>query len=256
MNNQLGFVQVEVTTRCNFRCGFCAGRHLPQRDMALDVFQRFLQSASDLGYIHLQGEGEPLVHPGFFDMVQAAKAARPAVRISMTTNGSLLARHAERIVEAGLDRVCLSIESTDPAVFHEIRGARLEQVLDGANALLAARKARRSERPTVGFAVTVLRKTVKELPAIAALYETLGMDGGIEVQPLQQMPTYTRIYAPEMAAQLLSHADHLELERTVAEDRTTIAVLRAPMKGTSIGREFFARWTPAWGTCPWFEKGL
>ena len=132
MNGQLEFVQVKVTTRCNFRCGFCAGRHLPQKDMALDVFQHLLQSSPDLRYIHLQGEGEPLLHPGFFEMVQMAKAIRPAVRISTTTNGSLLARHAERIVELGLDRVCVSIESADPALFHEIRGGRLEEVIEGA----------------------------------------------------------------------------------------------------------------------------
>ena len=72
MNGQLEFVQVEVTTRCNFRCGFCAGRHLPQKDMALDVFQRLLQVFARPA-VHPLAGGRPV---GWAKIAKRAKARR------------------------------------------------------------------------------------------------------------------------------------------------------------------------------------
>ena len=222
----------------------------------MEVFQRLLRFCPDIRHLQLQGEGEPLAHPGFFEMVQMAKSRNPGVRISTITNGSLLAHSADQIVALGLANVRISIESADPALFRAIRGGRLDQVIEGVKALVATRQARGTEWPAVGFAVTVLHKTVRELPAIVALYETLGLDGGIGVQPLQQMPAYACYYGDETAAQVLSRGDHAELQQILAEDPGTVAVLHRRVKGTGFPEESFADWTTASGTCPWLEKGL
>src|SRR5437868_464777 len=72
--SHIRFAQIEPTTRCNFTCGFCAGRYMPQRDLTWDDFQTFLAAHPALRHVELQGEGEPLLHPLFFDMVAACRA--------------------------------------------------------------------------------------------------------------------------------------------------------------------------------------
>jgi len=188
------FLQIEPTTRCNFICGFCAGRHMPQQNMALDVFERALSSVHGLRHVELQGEGEPMLHPDFFRMGEMIRRLHPGrgeagsppargggqspfcsedsakwgqsptqngdslPRISLITNGSLFsAENVARLIDLGFHKVCVSIESRDPDEFTAIRGGKLEKVLDGIRLLLEARRQRQAARPAVGLAITILR---------------------------------------------------------------------------------------------------
>ena len=146
-SDRLEVIQVEPTTRCNFQCRFCAGRHLPQKDMTLDTFAHVLRSSHAVRHIRLQGEGEPLLCPGFFEMIEMAKSHHPEVRVSTITNGSLLSANANRLVQSGLQHVSVSIDSADPELFEELRGGKLAPVVEGIRALLAARASRNLDRP-------------------------------------------------------------------------------------------------------------
>ncbi|MGO8746316.1 MAG: radical SAM protein [Thermoguttaceae bacterium] len=255
-SDRVEFIQIEPTTRCNFNCRFCAGRHLPQRDMSLDAFEQVLGSSPAILHIRLQGEGEPLVHPGFFEMAEMARARHPAVRVSTITNGSLLSANADRLVELGLQHVSVSIDSANPQLFHEVRGGDLDRVVEGIWALVMARASRKADRPAIGFAVTVLRRTIGELPGIVGLYERLALDGGIAVQPLQEMPAYTQYYDEQMSKQLLAAADIADMNRLIMQDARALAVLQRPPRLASFFEEFVADGTSGSATCPWLEKGL
>ena len=247
------FAQIEPTTRCNFTCGFCSGRQMDQSDLALDDFDRLLESFPDLEHIELQGEGEPLLHKGFFEMARRAKAR--GIRLSMITNGSLLSEErVAEILEVGMVAVNISLESPEEAAFQRIRGGRLDKVKAGIARLLAARNARGLTEPKVGFAVTVLRETVESLPQIAALYRELGMDGGATFQALSRMDTYTDVYDSEMVDQLLSpEARQRFVELRAAPD------IKAMMAAASTGDHFYPemsrRFRPEHG-CPWVKGGL
>lgn len=248
------FAQVEPTTRCNFTCGFCSGRKMDQSDFAAEDFARLLDSFPELEHIELQGEGEPLLHKGFFDM--ARQAAARGIRLSMITNGSLFSEErVAAILDVGVEAIYVSLESPEDEVFQEIRGGLFSKVKDGIARLLAARRARGLERPTVGFAITVLNDTIDSLPQVADLYRALGMDGGATIQPLNRMESYTDVYDAEMAARLLGPEDRRRLQETIHR-HPEIGAMLAEVRQT---RHFYIemrRRYPAEHGCPWVKGAL
>ena len=246
------FLQIEPTTRCNFTCGFCCGRSMTQSDLDVEGFERALAQWPELRHIELQGEGEPLLHPRFFDMVELARAR--GIVISFITNGSLLDDAAiDRILSGGVEKISISLESADPATFRAIRGGKLEKVTANLRRLMAAKRARGLAHPLVGFSVTMLRSTKHHLDGILALYQQLGLDGGITTQPLQHMPGYTAGYRPEMTAELLDEreADY----RIVCFHRKVRPLSKRAWSEGGFYAHLMAGWRPASRTCPWLERG-
>ena len=248
------FVQVEPTTRCNFTCGFCSGRQMDQSDLSLENFERLLDSFPDIEHIELQGEGEPLLHKGFFEMARRARAR--GIRLSMITNGSLLsAERVAALLDVGVEAVNVSIESPDPKQFQRIRGGRFDKVKEGIARLLAARRARGLDRPKVGLAITVLKNTMGSLPKIAELYHELGMDGGATIQPLNRMDDYAEVYDSETAAQLLTPEEVARVWALVQKN----PALRAMSRAARESRHFYPSLSQRFGAphgCPWVKGGL
>ena len=89
------FLQVEPVGQCNLRCQMCAIQfrqdgppHGPLAFMAYDNFTRLIDEWQGLQELHLQGLGEPMMHPRFFDMV--TYAARKGIRVTTNSNLTLL----------------------------------------------------------------------------------------------------------------------------------------------------------------------
>jgi MoaA/NifB/PqqE/SkfB family radical SAM enzyme len=245
------FAQIEPTTRCNFTCGFCAGRSMRQGDLSWDAFERFLAMNPGLKHVELQGEGEPLMHPRFFDMVSACRAR--GIKVSLISNGSMLGETAvTRLIQENVDSLHVSIESADPDQFKAIRGGKLQKVLSGIRLLLERRRELQKSRPTVGFSVTVLRETISAIPGIASIYRELGMDGGISIQLLQNMTCYTENYDEKMLQQLVPPNLWESCNWIVGATVATVPV--QPGASSYYGR-LFAGFDPASGTCPWLERG-
>ena len=110
--------------------------------------------------------------------------------------------------------------------------------------------------PAVGFAVTVLRRTVHELPRIVELYEQLGLDGGITVQPLQTMRSYMQHYGPEMRAQMLTPIDRWHMSEQIRHHPKLRAFFSRRPTVSGFYDELFAGWDPSSGECPWLSRGL
>jgi cyclic pyranopterin phosphate synthase len=135
-------LRISVTDRCNFRCPYCMPqevfgndhRFLP-RDQVLtfEEVARVVRVAAGLGVtkVRLTG-GEPLLRRGL-DRLVAMISGVGGVEVALTTNGSLLAKHARALAEAGLDRVTVSLDSLDEAVFRAMNGVGvpLQRVLEG-----------------------------------------------------------------------------------------------------------------------------
>jgi GTP 3',8-cyclase len=139
-------LRVSLTDRCNLRCTYCMPAEgldwLPGDELlTLGELTRLLRLAvTRLGITSVRFTGgEPLLYRQLEDVVAAAAGLRPRPEIAMTTNGVGLARRANALAAAGLDRVNVSLDSLDAQRFTAItRRDRLSQVLDGLAAAAAA----------------------------------------------------------------------------------------------------------------------
>lgn len=252
-------LQIEPTTRCNFTCGFCVGRHLDQSDLSLATFERLLDQLPDVEHLELQGEGEPLMHPDFFAMAGRARAR--GIEVSTISNGSFFsdARIAQ-ILDADIGSILVSIESADAQAFRAIRGGSLDKVTAGIRALVQAKRRAGRRRPHLGFAVTVLADTGDQLAPIVDLYKSLGMDGGVLVHFLSEMNAYAATYDAASAARVLG-----PMEQALAWARAE-RVLAARGIRSGDARHFWAVMLSraerdrdgrgGYRSCPWLDQGL
>jgi cyclic pyranopterin phosphate synthase len=130
-------LRISVTDRCNLRCTYCMPEDVVFLDRAelltFEEIAHFVGVAAPLGInkLRLTG-GEPLLRrdlPRLVDLL----ARTPGIEdVGLTTNGLLLANHAQALYDAGLRRINISLDTLDPSRFREVsRRDGLEQVLAG-----------------------------------------------------------------------------------------------------------------------------
>ena len=137
-------LRVSVTDRCNFRCQYCMpAEGLPWLDRAeilsFEEIERLVRVFAAMGVtdVRLTG-GEPLVRRDFPRLLGMLSAVPGVEDLSLTTNGFLLARDAAALVDAGLRRVNVSIDSLQRDRFFQItRRDSLPQVMRGLDAIAA-----------------------------------------------------------------------------------------------------------------------
>lgn len=175
------FFQIEVTTHCTFVCFYCAGRDMPQRHMSWPVFEHILSRIpAGPQVVSLQGEGEPTLHPRFWDMVAAVRSRGFAP--TTITNGYEI--DAERMA-AELPDVALSLDTLDEAEATRTGRLKLSRVLANLDRLLAAMGPGRMRIMTVDYG--------QDLAALRQYLRERRIDRHI-VQPLQPKDDYARRY--------------------------------------------------------------
>jgi cyclic pyranopterin phosphate synthase len=137
-------LRVSVTDRCNFRCQYCMpadGLPWLQRDeiLSFEEIERVVRLLARMGVTDLRlTGGEPLVRRDFPKLVSMLAPIEGIEDLSLTTNGYLLERDAAALVEAGLKRVNVSIDSLQRDRFFQLtRRDSLPQVLRGLEAIAA-----------------------------------------------------------------------------------------------------------------------
>jgi GTP 3',8-cyclase len=140
----IGDLRVSVTDRCNFRCQYCMpAEGLPWLERAeiltFEEIARLVRVFASMGVadVRLTG-GEPLVRRDFPALAAMLAEIDDVRELSLTTNGFMLARDAERLVRAGIDRFNVSVDSLQRDQFYKLtRRDALEQVLHGLEVLAA-----------------------------------------------------------------------------------------------------------------------
>ncbi|WP_271201753.1 GTP 3',8-cyclase MoaA [Methylopila turkensis] len=143
----ISYLRVSVTDRCDFRCVYCMSEHmtfLPKRDLlSLEELDRLCAAFIRLGVrkLRLTG-GEPLVRRDLMTLIRSLGqrvSSGELEELTLTTNGSQLARFAPELADAGVRRINVSLDTLDPAAFKTItRWGDLAQVLNGIDAAIAA----------------------------------------------------------------------------------------------------------------------
>jgi radical SAM protein with 4Fe4S-binding SPASM domain len=224
--------------------------------MAWETFTRILDEMPDLEELHLQGLGEPMMHPRFFDMVEYA-AAR-GIQVSTNSNLTLLAPwRAERCVASGLERAHVSIDGATAATYERIRvRSSLAKVLRNLDALLAARDRAGAVLPHLRMVTVVMRQNLHELPALVELAHRYRFEG-VWVQHLchdfgeSSLPSHYRPMRDFVQAETLLGEDSARVARWFGEARIVAEQLGVELRLPSIEPTAFAPGTPGPARCDW-----
>lgn len=122
------YLRVSVTDRCDFRCTYCMAEHmafLPKKDLlTLEELQRLCSAfiAKGVRKLRLTG-GEPLVRKNIMFLIRELGKEIEAGRLdelTLTTNGSQLSKFAAELVDCGVRRINVSLDTLDPDKFRQI----------------------------------------------------------------------------------------------------------------------------------------
>ena len=133
-------IHIDPCDTCNFRCKFCPSGNMElmkktrgrgHGPMDFEVYRGIIDSLKEfpdpIRVIRLYKEGEPLLNPRFADMVRYAKASPKVLRVDTTTNASLLTpERSLEIIDAGLDRLNISIEGVNAEQYRDFSGHKLD----------------------------------------------------------------------------------------------------------------------------------
>jgi cyclic pyranopterin phosphate synthase len=140
----IDYIRLSVVDRCDLRCFYCIPKgykdfEVPEKWLTFDEIQRLIQAFADLGLkkVRITG-GEPLLRPQLADLAGRLSSINGIEDLSMSTNAVKLARHADELHAAGVERLNISLDSLDADTFREISGGKLQKVIDG---IMAAKEA-------------------------------------------------------------------------------------------------------------------
>lgn len=172
--------QIEVTARCNLRCIMCPRTALAgtwaDHDLSREAFQRVVRAFGLARWVHLQGWGEPRLHPRLFEMIRAAKTA--GCRVGFTTNAMLLDGTAGGpLLDLELDLLAVSIAGATARTHESIRvGSRFSTILWHLGWFLTLRRERKRRAPKVEVCYLMTATNMAELPQAVELAASLGAD--------------------------------------------------------------------------------
>lgn len=177
------YVQIEPVGQCNLRCQMCSIQFRedgppfgPPAFMDFETFVHIIDQLVNIQELHLQGLGEPMMHPRFFDMVEYA--TNKGIRVSTNSNLTLLNdRRAERCVTSGLHCLHISIDSPIAETYERIRvRAHFERVVANLERIQAARKRPGSTYPHLRIVMVIMRQNLHELPDIVRFAHRWSME--------------------------------------------------------------------------------
>jgi len=215
-------IQVEVSSRCAARCGYCPHTAMKDswlgQDMAMETFVRLWPLMRCTGRVHLQGWGEPLFNPDFFEMVSLAR--RAGCNVSTTTCGlQITAKTARRIVDSGLDIIAFSLAGTDSASNASRHGADFDRVCAAIAELQRVRKERGGVHLEIHIAYLLLASNLDAVRGLPLLMQRLGVHATV-ISTLDYIPR------TDLASEAILATDTAKIERAEAVLSETAAEAR------------------------------
>lgn len=193
-NRKINYLRISVTDRCNLRCVYCMPaegvpmlRHedILTYDEIIEVVK--VSVVMGVNKVRITG-GEPLVRKNVMELIRKIAGIPGLYDLSMTTNGQLLDQNAARLKNAGLQRVNVSLDTTNPERYSQItRGGDVNHVIKGIQAAIHA-----------GLTPVKLNCVIKESmdEQDAQLVKKFSQEYGLEVRYIHEMNLDTGYFMP------------------------------------------------------------
>ena len=175
----LAKVYIEPTSRCNLECRTCIRNSWDEAmgSMSAGTFQAILEGlrlCEPVPDVFFGGFGEPLAHPMIGDMV--AQAKQIGARVELITNGTLLdEKRSQQLVDAGLDRLWVSLDGATPESYTDVRLAEaLPEILANLVRFRKIALANAGRQTELGVAFVAMKRNIADLPALLRLSNQIG----------------------------------------------------------------------------------
>ncbi len=227
-------IQFETTNRCNLRCTMCPTTYNPTTHITAkeSVVSAVLAASLHIKALRPYLNGEPLMYPQVFDLMERARALNPKIDLAFNTNGMLLNEEARRrICRLPMNHVVVSMDGATAATYNAIRvGGDFDKLLENLSALTAERGAYAAGKlPGLSLQMTVHRGNVDEMPALVRLAHRLDFQGVM----FNNLEPYCAAQAGAICYGAEPDAEYVKIfEETASEARRlglfcTAALLRA-----------------------------
>ncbi len=257
------YVQIEPVGQCNLRCEMCPIQfrrdgppYGPLAFMSWETFTSLLGGFPALKRLHLQGLGEPMMHPRFFDMVRYA--CDRGIEVTTNTNLTLLNEtRARQLLASGLETLYFSIDGSTAATYERIRKrARFDRVVGNVERLLDMRARAGANHPGLRIVMVIMRQNLHELPELVKMAGAWSAEE-MFVQHLSHdfgEPTLPEEYRPlreYIAEQSLAYEDQDRIERYFGEARKTAEAIGLKLRLPRTTPKRYAAGTRGRERCDW-----
>lgn len=261
------FIQIEPVGQCNLRCKMCPIQFRPDAQpgqpsafMKWETYCSLIDQFDGATELHLQGLGEPLLHPRFFEMVRYA--VERGMQVSTNTNMTILTEErAVACVQSGLHTIHVSIDGADAASYEAIRvKARFQKAMRNLRRLMQAKAAARSALPHVKLVAVVMRNNLNQLGELVRLASEEGAEG-LSVQHLchdfneSSLPTHYQPMRAFINEQTLMNEDPQRIQCHFDEARSLASQLNMPLRLPNTRPRKHADDVPGRQRCDWPWRG-
>lgn len=176
---KLDWIQLGVTSRCNAACIYCPHWSLRKtwkgRDMPMEIFQLLVPVFSRTDLVYLQGWGEPLLHPNFFEMLDLVK--KKGAKAGLTSNATLFTKDKiKRLTGQGLDILSLSMAGIDDANDRIRKGTSWKKVITAIETVHKVRIAMGRDKPHIHLSYMLLGSRLNDIEKLPEFLNALGLD--------------------------------------------------------------------------------
>ena len=257
------YIQLEPVGQCNLRCQMCPIQfrqdgppHGPPAFMDWELFVHILDDLPTLEQLHLQGLGEPMMHPRFFDMIRYA--AGRGIEVTTNSNVTLLTRdRADQCVSSGLATLHVSLDAATPETYERIRvRAHFDRVLRNLGHLRDARAASGGTTPKVRLVMVLMQQNLDELPSLLQLAHENHIDT-MFVQHLchdfgeSALPAHYTPMRNFVSEQTLTGSDPARIDRVFTEARAIADAHGIDLRLPNVEPRGHAPGTPGPERCDW-----
>lgn len=228
VKNKPIIAQIESTSECNLKCKMCIRKEVgvPIGTMSLENFKIILDKLDSLFKIHLSGQGESLLNPEIFEMIDYAN--KKGAIVYLVTNGTLLTENIiKRICSVNIGELAISIDSPKKEIYEKIRvGSNFDKVI-GNIKNLATELEKNKKKTVLSVSAVILKDNIGDLTEFIELAKNLGIKK-LGFQKMQEKDDYLQKYSSAAAEQKVSDHDILfrkkieEAKRFANENKITL----------------------------------